>query len=49
MYMGNEMRYLNHKGAKSEEDTVNTIMPPEKANCEGRGEKWVISPRKLSS
>jgi len=47
MYAGNEMRYLNHKGAKTEEDTVGTVLPHEEANCQGKGEKWGMSSSKL--
>ncbi|XP_006463662.1 hypothetical protein AGABI2DRAFT_120473 [Agaricus bisporus var. bisporus H97] len=36
MYVGNEMRYLNHMGPKRKEDNTNGATPEEEANCRGR-------------
>lgn len=36
MYFGNEMRYLNHKGPKTEEKDNDSLPRPE-ANCSGKG------------
>lgn len=49
MYVGNEMRYLNHMGPKRKEDNTNGATPEEEANCRGRGEKWVMILGKLST